>query len=222
MKHSKIKSAGGFSLVELMVVLVIIALLSAFAMMSFGSEKLYDADKQTLAIIDLLHEARQRSLSQRNTMRVEINVTRNSIRLIDENRPNDSSDDVEIKSAVYRNNGVFIGTLPSNMTDNPTELSPVPPIAFTTSNHPLSASDSVATMRFLRNGTVHNAGSNAVGTGSIATGATIYVWSKFPEDNSATPTTGQIFRAITVVGTTGSSRLWKCSMTSGDCSDWNN
>lgn len=222
MKHSKTKSASGFSLVELMVVLVIIAILSAFAMMSLGSEKVYDADKQTLAIIDLLHEARQRSLSQRNTMRVEINETRNSIRLIDENRPNDSTDDVEIKSAPYRNNGVFIGTLPSNMTDNPTELSPVSPIAFTISNHPLSANNSVATMRFLRNGTVHNAGSNDIGTGSIATGATIYVWSKFPQDNSAYPTIGQMFRAITVVGTTGSSRLWKCTMTSGNCSDWIN
>lgn len=222
MKYSKIKSAAGFSLIELMIVLVIIAIVSSFAVMSFTADKLYDADKQALGIIDLLHEARQRSLSQRNSMRVEINQTKNSIRLIDEKGPNDASDDVEIKSVPYRNGGVFIGTLPSNMTDNPAELSPVPPIEFAVSNHPLSPNDDVATVRFLRNGTVHNAGTNGAGAGSIATGATIYVWSKYPNDASPTPTTGQVFRAITVLGTTGSSRLWKCAMTDGNCSDWIN
>jgi prepilin-type N-terminal cleavage/methylation domain-containing protein len=219
MKYSKIKSAG-FSLIELMIVLVIIAIVSSFAVMSFTAEKLYDAEKQALGIIDLLHEARQRSLSQRNTMRVEINQTKNSIRLIDEKGPNDASDDVELKSVPYRNGGVFIGTLPSNMTDNPAELSPVPPIAFAVSNHPLSSNDTVATMRFLRGGTVHNAGTNGAGAGSIATGATIYVWSKYPNDASSNPTTGQVFRAITLLGTTGSSRLWKCAMTDGNCSEW--
>lgn len=220
MKYSKIKSAEGFSLVELMIVLIIIAILSSIAVMSLSYDKLYDTDKQAIQIVDLLQEARQRSLSQRNTMRVEINSTKNSIRLIDEKKPDDSADDVSIKAVAYRNNGVFIGTLPSNMSDNPAELSPVPPITFTTSNHPLSLGDRAATLRFLRNGTVHNAGTNSVGAGSIATGATVYIWSKYPNDNSTNPTVGQIFRAITVLGTTGSSKLWKCSVTGGGCSDW--
>lgn len=222
MKYTKNKSAEGFSLIELMIVLIIIAIVSSFAVMSFSSQKLYDADMQALGIIDLLHEARQRSLSQRNTFRVEINQSNNSIRLIDEKGVSDASDDIEIKSVPYRNEGVFIGTLPTNMTDNPAELSPVLPIEFAVSNHPLSANDSVATMRFLRNGTVHNAGTNGAGTGSIATGATIYVWSKYQNDNSTEPTTGQVFRAITVLGTTGSARLWKCAMSDGNCSEWFN
>lgn len=221
MKHSKIKSAEGFSLVELMIVLIIIAIVSSYAVMSLSSAKLFEADKQALLIIDLLQEARQRSLSQRNTMRVEFNATRNLIRLIDEKKPNDASDDISIKSVANRDNGVFIGTVASNMAgDTPPELSPVPAIVYKTSNHPLSSNDSVATIRFLRNGTAHNAGTNAVGAGSIATGATVYVWSKFPNDNSTTPTIGQIFRAITVLGTTGSSRLWKCSVTGTECSEW--
>lgn len=115
MKYSKIKSAEGFSLVELMIVLIIIAILSSIAVMSLSYDKLYDTDKQAIQIVDLLQEARQRSLSQRNTMRVEINSTKNSIRLIDEKKPDDSADDVSIKAVAYRNNGVFIGTLPSNI-----------------------------------------------------------------------------------------------------------
>lgn len=220
MKHSRIKSAEGFSLIELLIVIVITGILATVTVLSLSAEKLFEADRQALAVTDLLQEARQRSISQRNTMRVEINSTKNSIRLIDEKDGGSAADDVQIRSVPYRNNGVFIGTTPSNMTDNPAELSPVPPVVFAVSNHPLSPNDRVATVRFRENGTVHNAGTNAAGTNSIATGATIYVWSKYPNDNSSTPTTGQIFRAITVLGTSGSSRLWKCAMTQGNCSQW--
>ena len=220
MKHSRIKSAEGFSIAELMVVITILVIVALFSFMSLGSEKLYDTDKQALKIVDLLQEAKQRSLSQRNTMRVEINTTKKSVRLIDERVLGDASDDREIKSISYSENNVYIGTVPSNMTDTPTELTPVSPITFTTSNHPLSNGDNVATMRFLRNGTVTNAGSDAIGTGAVPTGVTIHVWSKFPNDTSATPTNAQIFRAITVLGTRGSTRIWKCMTTNGACTEW--
>jgi len=222
MKHSTIKSAEGFSILELVIVLTIIMILSLFTFMSLGSEKLYNTDKQALKITDLLQEARQRSLSQRKTMRVEINQTKKSVRLIDEKDIGNANDDREIKSVSYSDNSVYVGTAPSNMSATPTEVTPVSPISFSTSNHPLSSNDKVATMRFLKNGTVTNAGSDAIGTGAVPTGATIYVWSKFPKDSSTTPTTAQIFRAVTVLGTRGSTRIWKCLTTNGQCTEWVN
>ena len=222
MKKSKINPAAGFSLVELLIILVLVGILSSIALLSLNAGKLYEADKQAIEITDLLQEARQRSLSQRNTLRIEINQTKNSIRLIDEVKPGDASDDVVVKSVAYMNNGVYIGTAPSNMSNGgPTELSPVLPISFTTSTHPLSIGDQVSTIRF-RKGNAQNAGSDAIGTNSIPTGATIYVWSKFADDNSPNPTVAQVVRAVTVLGSTGSSRLWKCSFTGSQCTDWNN
>jgi prepilin-type N-terminal cleavage/methylation domain-containing protein len=222
MKNCKNESVKGFSLLELLVALAVVIILSSYAYMSLSSDKFYDADKQAFKIIDILHEARQYSLSRRNTMRVEINSTKKLIRLIDERSIGNAADDREIKSVAYIDNGVYVGTLPSNVRDSPTELSPVLPITFSTSIHPLSIGDTVATMRFLRNGTVTNAGSDAIGTGAVPTGVTIYIWSKYLNDSSTTPAIGQVFRAITVVATRGSTRMWKCSVEDGQCLEWIN
>lgn len=220
MKNSKNNSAAGFSVVELLIVVSVIAIMSTFAIMSLTAEKLYSSDKQAVQITDLLQEARQRSLSQRKTARVEVNATRREIRLIDEREPGGAGDDVLVKAVPFRDDGVFVTTMPSNMTANPSEPSPVPALTFSTSTHPLSSGDSVATRRFLRNGTVTDGGTNAEGVGAVPTGATIYVWSKYPDDVSANPTVGQIFRAVTVLANSGSVRLWKCSVSGGNCSEW--
>lgn len=220
MKNPRDKSAAGFSVLEMMAVVSIIIIMTTFALLSLTAEKLYDTDKQAIYITDLLQEARQRSLSQRNTVRVEINKTKKQIRLIDEKKPNTSTDDVLVKSIAYMSDDVLIGTAPSNMSASPVELTPVPNISFTTSTHPLSSGNQVAVMRFLKNGNVTNAGTNDLGAGAVPTGATIYVWSKFPSDASPTPTVAQIFRAVTVLAASGSTRLWKCTVTSGNCDEW--
>src|SRR5262245_48555700 len=67
---------AGFSLIELLtVVLVIFALggLSLFYLV--GHQKAYKPDDESLLITDVLQEARQRSLTERRTMRVEINLS---------------------------------------------------------------------------------------------------------------------------------------------------
>lgn len=219
MNNIKNNSTAGFSVIELLAVVVIVAILSMIAYTSLSESKLYEADRQANQIIDMLQEGRQRSISQRNTLRVEINSTDNSIRLIDEKDNANAADDVVIESADFMNNGVFIGTTPPNLSAGPTELSPVLPITFKTSTHPLSVGDKVATVRF-RRGTAQDAGNDAIGTGSIPTGASIYVWSKNENDTSQNPN-GNVIRAITVLGSTGSTRLWKCAISSGDCSTWN-
>lgn len=222
MKKSKINPAAGFSIVELLIVVILVGILSSIAFMSLSTGKLYEAERQALEITDVLQEARQRAISQRNTVRVEINQTKNAIRLIDEVKPGAAADDVVIKSVPYMNNGVYIGTAPANMSNGgPTETSPVVPVTFSTSTHPLSIGDQVSIIRF-RKGTAQNAGSDAIGTNSIPTGATVYVWSKYADDNSPNPTVAQVIRAVTVLGSTGSSKLWKCSFTGNQCAAWNN
>jgi Tfp pilus assembly protein FimT len=214
------KSEIGTSLVELIVVLVIVTIMSAFAFSMLRAPRMMNAEAQAVSLINILQEARQRSLSQRRTMRVEINSTKRLIRLINENAPGTIADDEIIKSTAYIGNGIQIGTTPSNMTGAPTELSPVPVVTFSVSLHPLSIGDQVATLRFLRNGTVVNAGTNAVGANAVVTGATVYVWAKSDTDASSNPTVATVFRAVTVSGSSGAARLWKCPNVNNQCSSW--
>ncbi len=212
----------GFSLLELIVVMGIVIVLSLIALLSVSTARLFKADAQASALTDILQEARQGALSRRRTMRVEINATDKVIRLLNEASAGNASDDVVVKTINFLGKGVFIGTKPTNLSGSPSEASPTPDITFSTSVHPLSSGDSVATLRFLRNGRVTDAGTDAIGTGSIPTGATIFIWSKHTSDTSANPTIGQVFRSITVLGSSGLIRMWKCPNVDGQCSTWSN
>ena len=216
------RSERGFSTVELVMVVVGLAILSTIAVMSFNSLEMTKADSQASELVDILQEARQRAITQRRTMRVEINATDKVIRLINEkDKRDDASDDVEIRKVSYVEGKVFIGNAePSGMTSGPSELTPVPVISFKSSSHPLSNGDNVATLRFFSNGKVKDAGNDAIGTGSIVTGATILVWSKNPNDASASSTTANILRAVTITNS-GLIRMRKCSKdSSGNWSNW--
>lgn len=189
--------------------------------MAFKGEQKFLADSQAYSILDILNEAKQRALTQHETMRVEINKTTNSIRLIAENDPGVATDDQIIRTIMLESqNYVVTERAPTNIEESPADSSPVPAITFSTSVHPLSTSNQVATLRFLRTGKVVNAGSNAIGTNATTTGATIFVW--MPEySNSGTPLqSGSIIRAITLVGTTGTARYWRCEVDEGQCTDW--
>lgn len=214
-------SEQGFSLIELLIVLLVVCILSVLTLMAFKGEKKFLADTEAYLILDVLNEAKQRALTQHKTMRVEINKTNNTIRLISENAPGDAADDQIIKTLVLQHpNYVAFEAAPTNMASTPTDSSPTPAITFTNSVHPLSTSNQVATLRFLRTGKVVTAGSNAIGTNAAVTGATIYVW--MPDySNEGTPlTTGSVVRAITVLGTTGSTKYWRCGLVNGDCAEW--
>ena len=210
----------GHSLVELVIVLSVVSILSLLALMSFGSERIFKADQQSYELADVLQEARQRALSQRKTMRVEINESQKEIRLINEQSSSSAADDVVVRTLRYQENGVFIGNKPTNLTGAPSELAPIPDISFGTSIYPTSSGNKVATLRFLRNGRVTDAGIDAIGSGAITSGDTIFVWSKHINDTSGNPTDGQVFRAITVMGSSGLTRIWKCPLVNGACSDW--
>jgi prepilin-type N-terminal cleavage/methylation domain-containing protein len=211
-------SEEGFSLLELLVVLAIIAVLTTISIFYLaGHKQLYKPDDEALLINDILQEARQRSITQRETLRVEINRTRNTVTLYDENEGATADDDRVLKSmAMFDQTEVRVGTAPANIAPNPPEPLPVPTSAFAPSVYPASISDTVCTLRFLANGQVVNAGNNAVGTGAVATGATIHIFAPAKD----IPANATIARALTVIGSTGTIRLWEWDYSSVDANKW--
>ncbi len=197
----------GFSMVELLIVLAIIFILSTVSLFYLsGHQRLYRPDEEALKIIDLLQEGRQRSLTQRETMRVEIDLTDNLVRLIDENDVSSAGDDRLIKSvALLPQADVKINSRPPDISTDPPETLAVPIAQFKPSIYPSSVTHNVCTFRFLRNGTVVNEGTDAVGSNAAIAGLTIFIWS--PKLNNASQT--EIARAITVIGATGSVRYWE-------------
>lgn len=207
MKLNKSQKQAGFSIAELIVVLGLSLVMTTVSLYYlYSHQKLYKPDEQAALFIDMLQEARQRALTQKATMRVELDVTDSVARLIDEGDATISTDDKIIRSFNLKSfEEVKIETRPNNVTVNPTESSPVPIITFVNSSiHPISLNHKVATLRFKKDGTVTDAGTTALGGGSNVTGATVFVWQ--PEKTNANNST--ITRAITIIGTTGAIRLW--------------
>jgi prepilin-type N-terminal cleavage/methylation domain-containing protein len=212
---NKTSSESGFSLIELLMVIVVLAIFSSIAVISFWNNRKFTAEDQARKIIDVCDEARQKALNQRKTYRVEINKTASEIRLIDEGRDvSTANDDVIIKRYLISNQ-VVIGAPPPNVSGAPTATSPINVPAYAISSYPLSVGDDKITLRFKRNGRVENAGNDNIGTGSIMSGATIYIYSKTPS-----VTNPDVIRAVTILGTTGDTSLYKCRFTSGVCGSW--
>ena len=201
------KIQNGFSLVEVLIVLTLIIFVGVSASFYLdGHQKLYMPDDQTLLIADILQEARQRSLTQRETLRVEIDLTDNQIRLIDENSVTTADDDEVLKTQpIYFPHEVRIDSRAGNIADNPPEPLPVPTANFLPSVYPPSTTHQVCTLRFHSNGTVSDGGNNATGDGAIVGGVTLHVW----QPSSENPNEYSIARALTVIGSTGSVRLWE-------------
>lgn len=210
MKHQRVPkniSESGFSLVELVIVVLVIMTMTGISLYYLNNQgKLFKADDQALQIVDVLQEARQRSLTQRETMRVEIDLTSSKVRLIDENDVSVATDDVIIKEvALLPSNSVKLNARPSNITLNPPEPLATTAADFRPSVHPNSLNHNVCTYRFLSNGRVVNAGTTSTGSNAQLKSEVLFIWS--PSKTNANEF--EVARAITVVGTTGSIRLWQ-------------
>ena len=148
-------------------------------------------------------------MTQRQTIRVEINLTTNKVNLIDENTPASSADDVVVKSMnLEKVADVKLSAQPLNAAVLPPSPSNFPVALFAASVHPTSTANNVLTIRFNRNGTVTNAGTNALGAGAAITSTTLYIWPPLPTDATRARTPNSV-RAITIFGPTGNIRLWK-------------
>lgn len=197
----------GFSMIELLIVVSIISIMAGVSVFYLAAyQKLYEADDQAFKIIDVLQEARQRSLTQRETMRVQIDLTAQVVRLIDENRAGVADDVVVRTITLLPSEKVNVQSRPDNISDNPPEPVPVPSAQYRQSIYPMSANNDVCTIRFQSDGTIVDEGTNASGSqGAVSTGVTLHVWSPGANNQSDS----NIARAITVIGSSGSIRLWE-------------
>ena len=208
-------------MIELIIVMLVLSILSVLSIMSFKSKELYLAEREALLVMDILNEAKQRALTQHETMRVEINKTRNVVRLINENAAGNASDDQVIKSlTLEHSNYVTFDRAPTNIASSPVDLAPVPAITFSPSVHPLSLSDQVTTLRFTQTGNVLNGGSSSTGANATLTGATVYFWMPNLSDSGQAQTTGSIIRALTVLGSSGTTKYWRCQVVENQCTAW--
>jgi prepilin-type N-terminal cleavage/methylation domain-containing protein len=199
----------GFSLIELLIVVSIIMIMTTIAIFSFSKGKdLYKTDDQSLKLVDILQEARFRALSQRETMRVEINITLMQARIIDENLPSTADDDKVIRTLILLpQTEIKLNARPASFTACPV-TGTCPDASFNTSNHPLSSGNNVAVFRFNMLGQVLNAGTNAVGQNAAVTTSTITIWP--PKISAPTQAeTTSLIRAIHIVGNAGAIQFWK-------------
>jgi type II secretion system protein H len=185
---------AGFSLIELLIVVAIMLIMAAIVTFSMTSHKnLYKSDDETLRIINVMREASQLALTQRQAMRVEIDATNKRIKLIDENFAGTTDD--RVVRTVYLDNSAIIrvDAAPIGVTKpNPPNL---PDAVFT------GTAPKVWKIWFRRDGT-------ATDSAQAALSATLYIWPPDPADSTRAKDK-KLVRAITIFGGSGAIRLWK-------------
>ena len=210
--------SGGFSPVKLLPALPFFVItLVAVLFYATCPAKLTPPDRQAQRIIDVFRTARQAAQAEGETMRVEIDLADNLVRLIDENRPETADDDRPVKTvALLPTKEVKLSTRPQNIATTPTEIMPVPPAQFRLSKYPASSAHNVFTFRFMPNGAIFNEGTDLIGANATTVGLTLYVWDPKFTNSSESETT----RAITVIGGTGSIRFWEYQENLAEVNKW--
>lgn len=209
-KFDSSTAESGFSVIELIIVVVIIAILTTGILVTFDRRKMYAADDQSLLVVDAMQKARQLAITFKSVVRVEINETKNNIQIFDEKKSNTTNDDVLLQTVTLKT-GTTIGDKPGNVTQNPTASYPIPETTFSTSSYPTVANDKTMTFRFTLTGNVLDAGNDNIGTNANITGATIFI-SNAPWDANGN---AEIVRAVTLSGISGDTAIQKGLTNSG-------
>ncbi len=200
---------NGFSALELLIVVAIILVLSAISIPFFYNyTRLYKSEDEALKLMDNMREASQLALAKRRTFRLEIDITDNTLLIIDENG---AAADTLVKSIPLENTlEVRMDKIPNGVTK------PVPP--------------NFANAAFIDDALGHKVGATTVinhkvwaarfnSDGSVVTAANLpvnvnlYVWPP-SEANSDVPRNKVEVRSLTIFGSTGAVRYWKHNGTS--------
>ena len=221
MEKNRNKNASGYSIIELLVVLAIVSTMVTFAVLAMSSRRLHYIDNQAYIVLDFLKEARQRAISQREIMRVEINKDDGMIRLLSENDRTTANDDEVVKAHQFQSSKrINYDRAPANMDSPPGAITPVPSLEYKTSSHPTSTPHNVGVIRFLPNGNITDAGTDATGANATTTGTTIYFWSPGIDESGGFTEEAEVLRAITVLGTSGNASFHRCPIENGECTAW--
>jgi prepilin-type N-terminal cleavage/methylation domain-containing protein len=182
-------SEGGFSLVELLIVIAVMSILTVISVFALRSNKRsYAPDDEANQIVSFFREAHQRALSQRQTQRVTIDRANLLVKLMDEGLL-PGGDEVEIIR------GKLNGTVNMTQPSIGGTLLPLPPAPYNYNSAVFTAS--VAQYRFRGDGSVVDPLGNSVS-------ATFYFTPIDMNDQS-----GTLVRAVTLFGPSGSTRAWK-------------
>jgi len=198
-------SEAGASVIEILMVVAVILILSAVAVpYMWNYKKLYKSEDQALRMMDLMREAAQTALTKRRTVRYEIDLTDNSILLIDESQNTPQGQQIK-KVPLELTRDVRVDAIPSGISKpNPPNYSDA---AFATdaTGHLVGATTitghNVWSCRFKADGSVVNAAGTPLS-------ANIYIWPPASSGSSTPRNTGEV-RAITMFGGSGAVRYWK-------------
>jgi len=221
MKVSTVKQQKGFSIIELIIVVLVLSILTTISVIGISSQTLHATDDQAYQVLDMIKEARQMAVTQRETIRVEINKDLGQARLINENDKDVQNDDVVIRVINFSGTRPIIyDRAPDNIDTVPVAVTPIPTLEFKSSVHPTSELDNAGTLRFLANGSVVDAGSNWKGANASVTGATLFFWSPARDEDGNPTSNGTIIRAITVLGGSGNTEYLSCPVVGATCAAW--
>ncbi len=183
------RKESGFSVIELLLVVAIMVILTAIAVTNLTANKrLYSPDEEAAQAISFFREAYQRALSQRQTMRVRIDLERNLILLMDEGLL-PGGDEVEVIRGVISHRVSIERPSINGVALNP----PAAPYNYTTANF----NSNIWSVRFRADG-------SAVDQIGDPLSATLFFVPSNLDENSI-----GLIRAVTVYGPTGTVRLWK-------------
>lgn len=200
---------SGFSVIELIVVLVVIAILSAISLpYIYNYKKLYKSEDQSLKVMDLMREANQLALTRRKTMRLEIDLTDNSLLIIDENGT--SADTLVKKIPLEATKDIRMDVIPATVSKpNPPNYTDA---AFAVDSVGHLVGSTTVTGHTVWAGRFKSDGSMVNGS-DVPISTNFYIWPPITP-GSTTARNNKEIRAITMFGGSGAIRYWKYDGTS--------
>jgi len=185
----------GYSLVELLVVISVIAIVTAIAVFSFtNTREMYNADDAANRVVNYFREANSKAVSNHHSYRVTINNITNTISLIDEvtlASGNNDGETINGDDVLVKQEPVGVRVLLTQPTTPSTVNPPAPPFNYAAA----SFVSNVWTGHFQSDGTVTDV--------NLAPISCTMFFQPVDKQNIA-----QLIRAVTLFGPSGSIRLW--------------
>src|ERR1041384_685969 len=203
-RSSKRPGEDGYSMVELLVIVSVIIVLTAAAVFSLAPQRrAYSTDDAAAQVTNFLRDAYQRAISQRQTMKVQIDRSTMLMKIFDENTL-PTGDEIEVRRAQL-NPEISVSQPAVGGSSLAAPASPYDyPVAVYSSN--------LWVARFRSDGSVVDVNGNTLS-------ATIFFSPVSMKTNET-----NLIRAVTLYGPSGSMRFWRYTGSSFDAggNSWTN